>query len=257
MAMKKIAQSDQSRKKSGNAKERMIAGWPVRNTLLLRIPEQEFLTIQPHLEFVTFENGTTLQREGSRIDAVYFLNKGIGSIIVEAADGKSVEVGMAGHEDMIGLQLAAGLDEFTHSVIAQMRGDGFRVRGTTMKRILTSLPELSRLLLRRLAIRSVVFAQNAACNRLHTVKRRLARWLLLTHDRADSDIIRTTHDYLSRMVGTDRPTVTLAVAELEKNGVIQRARASISIDNRSKLEQEACECYGLYRAFNAELGLRT
>ena len=142
---------------------RMIAGQPVRNTLLLRIPEQEFLAIQPHLEFVSFENGTTLQREGSRIDDVYFLNKGIGSIIVEAANGKSVEVGMAGHEDMIGLQLAAGLDEFTHSVIAQERGDGFRVRGATMKRILASLPELSRLLLRRLAIRSIVFAQNAAC----------------------------------------------------------------------------------------------
>ena len=236
---------------------RMIAGQPVRNTLLLRIPEQEFLAIQPHLEFVSFENGTTLQREGSRIDDVYFLNKGIGSIIVEAANGKSVEVGMAGHEDMIGLQLAAGLDEFTHSVIAQERGDGFRVRGATMKRILASLPELSRLLLRRLAIRSIVFAQNAACNRLHTVKRRLARWLLLTHDRVDSDLIRTTHDYLSRMVGTDRPTVTLAVAELERNGVIQRARASISIDDRGKLEQESCECYGLFKAFNAESGLRT
>jgi CRP-like cAMP-binding protein len=228
----------------------MIAGQLVRNTLLLRIPEQEFLAIQPHLEFVTFENGTTLQREGSRIDAVYFLNKGIGSIIVEAADGKSVEVDMAGHEDMIGLQLAAGLDEFTHSVIAQERGDGFRVRGATMKRILASLPELSRLLLRRLAIRSIVFAQNAACNRL-------PRWLLLTHDRVDSDLIRTTHDYLSRMVGTDRPTVTLAVAELERNGVIQRARASISIDDRRKLEQESCEGYGLFKAFNAELGLRT
>lgn len=234
----------------------MIAGKPVRNTVLLRIPKKEFLTIGPHLEFVNLANGATLQEAGGRIDAVYFLNEGIASIIVEGTDGKSVEVGMVGYENMIGLPLAAGLDEFTHSVIMQEPGEGFRVHAATMKRILVSLPELSRLLLRRLAIRSAESAQNAACNRLHNVKRRLARWLLLTHDRLHSNAIRTTHDLVSKMVGTDRPTVTLAVAELEQDGVVQRGRASISIHNRRKLEQEACECYALSRAFNVELGLR-
>jgi CRP-like cAMP-binding protein len=125
-----------------------------------------------------------------------------------------------------------------------------------MKQLLPEMPELRRLLLRRLAIRSIALAQNAACNRLHNVKQRLARWLLLTHDRLDSNLIRTTHDFLSRMVGTDRPSVTLALAELEREGIIQPSRGSILIENRRKLEQRSCECYSLFRRFNSELGLQ-
>lgn len=177
-------------------------------------------------------------------------------MIIETSDGRSVEVGLAGREDMIGLPLAAGLDEFTFSMVVRVPGDGFRVQGDTMKQLLPELPELRRLLLRRLAIRSIALAQNAACNRLHNVKQRLARWLLLTHDRLDSDLVRTTHDFLSRMVGSDRPSVTLALAQLEREGMIQPSRGSILIENRHKLEQSACECYNIFRRFNPELGLQ-
>lgn len=235
---------------------RTAAGKPIRNTLLLQIPETEFRTIKPHLEQVALTNTDRLEREGTRIEAVYFLNGGIGSMIIETSDGRSVEVGVAGREDMIGLPLAAGLDEFTFSVVIRVPGDGFRVQGDTMKQLLPELPELRRLLLRRLAIRSVALAQNAACNRLHNVKQRLARWLLLTHDRLDSNLIRTTHDFLSRMVGTDRPSVTITLAELEREGIIQASRGSILIQNRRKLEQRSCECYSLFRRFNPELGLK-
>jgi len=241
--------------KNGPA-DRAAAAKPVRNTLLLQIPEEEFRAIEPHLEFREFNHATRLEQAGNHIDAVYFLNGGIGSMIIEVADGRSVEVALAGREDMIGLPLAAGLDEFTYSVVIQVASDGFRVPAETMKDILPRLPELKRLLLLRLAIRSVELAQNAACNRLHNVKQRLARWLLLTHDRLDSDLIRATHDFLSRTVGTDRPTVTLAIAELERDGIIRPGRGSILIENRRKLEQRSCECYGLFRRFNTELGLR-
>ena len=236
--------------------QRTAAGKPVRNALLLQIPETEFRSIKPHLEQVNLTNADRLEREGARIDAVYFLNGGIGSMIIETSDGRSVEVGLAGREDMIGLPLAGGLDEFTFSVVVRVPGDGFRVQADTMKQLLPELPELRRLLVRRLAIRSVALAQNAACNRLHNVKQRLARWLLLTHDRLDSNLIHTTHDFLSRMVGTDRPSVTIALAELEREGVIQASRGSILIQNRRKLEQRSCECYNLFRRFNPELGLR-
>lgn len=238
------------------SQERTAAGIPVRNTLLLQIPEDEFRTILPHLELVEFSNTDRLEREGTRIEAVYFLNGGIGSMIIETSDGRMVEVGLAGREDMIGLPLATGLDEFTFSVVVRVPGDGFRVQGDAMKQLLPEMPELRRLLLRRLAIRSIALAQNAACNRLHNVKQRLARWLLLTHDRLDSNLIRTTHDFLSRMVGTDRPSVTLALAELEREGIIQPSRGSILIENRRKLEQRSCECYSLFRRFNSELGLQ-
>jgi CRP-like cAMP-binding protein len=186
---------------------------------------------------------------------VYFLNTGVGSMLIETADGRSVEVGLVGHEDMIGLPVAAGLDEFTYTVIIQVPGDGFRMQADIFKQLLPRLPELRRMLLRRLAIRSIELAQNAACNRLHNIKQRLARWLLLTHDRIDSNLIRTTHDFLSRMVGTDRPTVTLAIADLERDGIIRPGRGSILIENRRRLEQRSCECYGMIQRFNAELGL--
>lgn len=239
------------------ADQRQADGHYVGNVVLLSIPEREFATVAPHLHFVDLENPKCLERQGGTIGEVYFMNRGIGSLIVETPDGKSVEVGVAGREDMIGLQLAAGMQDFTHSVVVQVPGDGFRLNAGVLRKLLPSMPELTRMLLRRLAIRSVEFAQNAACNRLHNVKQRLARWLLLTHDRVDSDLIRTTHDFLSKLVGTDRATVTLAVSELERDGVIGRGRASISIKNRKKLERSSCACYSLFRAFNGELGLET
>lgn len=235
--------------------ERTVAGKPVRNTLLLQIPDGEFSIIKPHLEEVQFSNADRIESEGSRIKAVYFLNGGIGSMIIETSDGRSVEVGLSGREDMIGLPLVAGLYEFTFTVVVRVPGDGFRVRADVMKQLLPHVPELRHLLLRRLAIRSIALAQNAACNRLHIVKQRLARWLLLTHDRLDSNLIRTTHDFLSRMVGTDRPSVTLALAELEREGIIRPSRGAILIENRYKLELRSCECYSLFRRFNPELGL--
>lgn len=236
---------------------RTASGHPVHNILLQHIPHDEFEIIAPHLQFMKFENATRLEREGKPIEAVYFLNGGMGSMVIETTDGRSVEVGVAGHEDMIGLPLAGGLDEFTYTVIVQVPGDGFRVAASVMKQLLPQMPELSRMLLRRLAICSVELAQNAACNRLHNVRQRLSRWLLLTHDRLDSDVIKTTHDFLSRMVGTDRPTVTLALADFERDGLIKPGRATIVIKDRAKLELQSCECYSLFRRFNTELGLRS
>lgn len=246
-----------SRSKFPNEKSsrQTSTGKPVRNVLLSQIPDTEFLALEPHLTFVELKCADRLEQAGQRIGAVYFLNTGVGSMLVETSDGRSVEVALVGHEDMIGLPIAAGLDEFSYAVVMQVPGEGFRMPAAVLKQMLPQLPELRRMLLRRLAIRSVELAQNAACNRLHSIRQRLARWLLLTHDRLDSDLILTTHDFLSHMVGTDRPTVTLAVAELERDGIVRPRRGSIRIEDRRKLEQRSCECYGMFQRFNAELGL--
>jgi len=238
-----------------NVAERIVAGQSVQNTILLRIPDSEFEAIQPHLKFVPLPIATCLQREREVIRAAYFMNRGLASMLVETDDGRSVEVGVCGREDMVGLALAAGLDTFTHSVIVQVPGDGFEINGQTMRRILTSTPELRRMLVLRLGIRSAQLEQNAACNRLHNVKQRLARWLLVSHDLLDSDVIRTTHEFLSKMIGTDRPTVSVAVAELEREGVIEHVRGAIHIVHRQNLERQTCECYAAVKQFNAELGL--
>jgi CRP-like cAMP-binding protein len=240
-----------------SADSRRVDGKKVRNVLLLRIPPEEFATIKPHLDFVSFEHAECLARKGRSVNAVYFPNGGIGSLMVAAKDGRSVEVGAAGREDMIGLaQFAAGLDKFTYSVLVQVPGDGFRIKARSMKRVLPSLPQLRDLLLQRLGIRSLELIQNAACNRLHNIKERVARWLLVTHDRIDSKVIRTTHDVLSKMVGTDRASVSVAAAELERAGVIRQGHASISIVNKRKLETLSCDCYDLFRKLNSALGLR-
>jgi CRP-like cAMP-binding protein len=233
----------------------MAQGKAVRNTILLRLPDTEFEALLPHLRFVPLELSTCLQRENECIDTVYFMNRGIASMLVETDDGRSVEVGVSGREDMIGLPIAAGIDTYPHSVIVQVPGDAFYVEGVVMRKAIQSLPELRRMLVRQLGIRSVQYAQNAACNRLHNVRQRLARWLLVTLDRIDSDLITTTHDFLSKMIGTDRPTVSVAIGDLERDGTILRNRGSIFVVNRPLLEQQSCKCYATFKQFNTELGL--
>ena len=234
--------------------ERVIAGRPVRNTILRCIPINEFETLKPHLRSTQLQLAAALQREYLKIRFACFVNGGIASLLVQTDDGRSVEVGIAGREDMIGLPLIAGLSSYSHSVIMQVPGEGFMIEGGALQGLLPSLPELSNILVRRLGIRSLQLAQNAACNRLHSVKQRVARWLLAVHDRIDSDMVRTTHDFLAKLVGTDRPSVSIAVAQLERSG-IRRGRATIHIVQREQLKRQAGECYAALQRFDKELGL--
>lgn len=233
----------------------MVEGWEVRNSILLRIPQAEFEALKPKLEFVALEIGATLEHQNEPMQAAYFINRGIVSKVVEMADGKGVEIGMAGREHMVGLQLAVGLKNLMHSLIVQVPGEGFRITVAALRWALRTLPEFTRILTRRLGIQSVQFARNAACNRLHSVKQRLARWLLMTFDRMDDKTLYTTHDFLSRMVGSDRPSVSLAVAEFQRDGIVHAERGSILLASRRKLEEQSCECYEVFSYFNAELGL--
>jgi len=234
---------------------RTVQGQAVGNILLAQIPQLEFLKIRPHLEFLNFELAAPLQRQGRPITAVYFLNGGIASMIVETSDGRSVEVGVAGREEMIGLQLAGGLTELTYNVFVQAPCTGFRVSAEAIKGLLPTMPWLNRILMRRLAIRTVELAQNAGCNRLHSVAQRLARWLLMTQDRINSDVISTTHDFLAKMIGTDRATVSVKLEELESRQIVRRGRGSVVICDRAHLQRRACECYRLVRRFNSELDI--
>jgi CRP-like cAMP-binding protein len=238
-------------------RERVIHGQSVENLVLLGLPDKEFSILEPRLEYVQLENAAVLEREGARIDEVFFINHGIALMVVETIEGKSVEVGLIGRGSMVGLQAAAGMDDFTHGVTMLTAGNGLRVATGALQESLPSMPELRRMLLRRLAIRSVELAQNAACNRIHSVKARLARLLLTMHNRLDTDLISTTQHALSRMVGTDRPTVTLSLSSLQQDGAIEVGYASINISKRKKLEKQACACYLISKRFDAELGLRT
>jgi CRP-like cAMP-binding protein len=239
------------------APKRLVAGKAVLNSLLTRIPDSEFAAIKPHLQFSVFSIGQYLERAGSPISAAYFPNRGICSLLIETSDARSVEVGLAGCEEIIGLTLVGGVDQLPYSVVVQAPGEGFRVVSSTMKKMLVLMPEFTRMLVRHLAIHAVEDSQNTACNRLHSLEQRLARWLLMVHDRLDSDDICITHDFLSKMMGADRTSVTLTVGEFEERGMLTRRRGFVNIRSRHMLEQEACECYQVFKAFNSELGLRT
>jgi CRP-like cAMP-binding protein len=140
--------------------------------------------------------------------------------------------------------------------VVQITGDGFRIEAGALQNTLESAPRLQEILSRYAAIRGMQIAQTAACNRLHDIGQRLARWLLMTQDRVDSGSLPITHDFLATMLGTDRPTVSLAAGVLQRKKIIEYTRGAVKIVNRKKLEDSACECYAVIQQYDGELGLK-
>jgi CRP-like cAMP-binding protein len=128
--------------------------------------------------------------------------------------------------------------------------------GNALERILRSAPQLQTVLNRHAGLQGMQVAQTAACNRLHDIQQRLSRWLLMTQDRVHSGVLPITHDFIATMMGTDRSTVSLAAAVLQKKGIIDYVRGAVKIVNRRKLEKSSCECYEVIQQFEDELGLR-
>jgi CRP-like cAMP-binding protein len=231
------------------------AGKPVSNKILLSISDSDFNSLRPHLEYVRLPNHLVLHETGDRLEFAYFLNRGLVSLVVVMKDGKTAEAGVVGNEGFTGTAAAVGLRRGPLRAVVQVTGDGFRIKVGALQNALESSPNLQMMLNRYAAIRSMQVAQTAACNRLHDIKQRLARWLLMTQDRVDSGALPITHDFLATMLGTDRPTVSLAAGVLQKKGIIEYTRGAVKILNRKKLEESACECYAVIRQYDGELGL--
>jgi CRP-like cAMP-binding protein len=225
-------------------------GKPVRNKMLLSVPDTEYQVIRPHLNFLSLPHHLSLHEPHRTLKFVHFPNEGLISLVVELKEGKSVEAGLIGNEGAAGIPAVFGLSRSPLREIVQIAGSGFRVRVGTLKEILRSTPQLQMILSRFVMGLSMQVAQTAACNRLHNVEQRLARWLLIAHDRADSGIIPITHDFLATMLGTDRPSVTLAAGVLQRKQIIGYTRRAVRIMNRNKLEQFACECHAIVQQYN-------
>lgn len=138
----------------------------------------------------------------------------------------------------------------------QISGDGFRLDVSKFETVLASSPQLHAALNRYAAIHGLQVAQTAGCNRLHDLEQRLSRWLLLTQDRVGSGLLRITHDFLAMMLGTDRPSVSLAASALQKKRIIEYTHGAVKVLNRKRLEGSACECYSVIQQFNGELMLK-
>ena len=231
-------------------------GKPVRNKVLLAMPEDEYKSIRPDLAYVDLPHHLSLHEPTQNIEFVYFPNRGMVSQVVVTKDGRTVEVGVVGKEGYVGAGLAAGLSRSSVREVIQIAGDGFRIMGNALGRILRSAPQLQVMLNRHTGLQGMQVAQTAACNRLHDIEQRLSRWLLMTQDRVHSGVLPITHDFIATMMGTDRSTVSLAAAVLQKKGRIEYVRGAVKIVNRRKLEKSACVCYGVIQRFEDDLGLR-
>jgi len=195
------------------------------------------------LEFVEMRSHDLLNEMGEPIEYCYFMNSGMTSILTIMGDGKGVEVGLTGKEGFIGLPLVVGLKTSATRAIVQITGSAFRLSAARALQALNKCPQLSRKLNRYSQELGMQATQVAACNRLHDVEERLARWLLMSQDRVGGEIVPLTQEFLSHMLGTRRASVTVAAGILQKAGLIKYARGSVTIVNRERLEDAACECY--------------
>jgi CRP-like cAMP-binding protein len=228
-------------------------GKPVANTILLAIPDEEFAAVRANLEYIELPHHTSLYEPRQKIELVYFLNSGMISLVFRTNQDESVEVGVVGNEGFAPVQAAAGLRSSPHEAIVQINGDGFRIGADAFEAGMKSCPRFLAMLNRYAVVHGLQVAQTAGCNRLHDLEQRLARWLLLTQDRVGSGLLKITHDFLATMLGTDRPSVTLAAGSLQKRKIIEYSHGSVRVLNRKKLESSACECYGVIQNYKAEL----
>jgi CRP-like cAMP-binding protein len=231
------------------------AGKPVSNIILLSIVENDYDSLRPHLEYVELPNHLILHEAGGKLEFAYFPNRGLISLVVAMKDGRTAEAGVVGSEGYTGIPAAVGLSRSPLQAIVQITGAGFRIAVGALRKVLESTPHLQLLLNRYAVLQGMQVAQTAACNRLHDLEQRLARWLLMTEDKVDSECLPITHDFLATMLGTNRSSVSLAAGILQREKSIEYSHGAVTIVNRKRLEESACECYDIMQQYNGQLGL--
>jgi len=216
---------------------------PVRNRILAAVPEEEYQRLLPHLEFITLRFKQALYEPNAPIQFGYFPNSGMICVIAVMRDGASVEVGVIGNEGFVGTPILLGVKATPNRALVQIAGNAFRMKAEALEKILPRAPRLELMLRRFVQAQAFQLAQSAACNRLHEVEERLARWLLMAQDRAGSDLLPLTHEFLAEMLGSRRSTVTVAAGALQRAGLIEYSRGRVKILDRTGLANSACECY--------------
>ena len=215
----------------------------IGNLILRSLPRAECAEIFSSLEFVRLKLHQVLHEAGEAIKSAYFMNDGMCSVLTVQPDGESVEVGLISREGFVGLPVIFGFKTSALRIITQGDGSAYRVDVAILKNLLPQCPALERQLQRYAMILGIQSTQLAACNRLHDVEERLARWLLMSFDRIGNKTLPLTQEFLAQMLGTRRSTVSVAASILQKAGMISYTRGNVVILNKSKLEDAACDCY--------------
>ena len=216
-----------------------------KNRILASLSPGELSRISPHLVPVDLPQDKSLL--DGRATTAYFLEEGIASVVVTLKEGETVEVGVIGNDGVVGIPALLGVENGTSRTFMQIQGCGYSIKANVLREHFERSGELRKYLQRYMQAFMVQTAQTAACNRVHDIEERLARWLLTCRDRMPSDRLHLTQTFIGQMLGAPRTTVTLAAGILERAGLIDHSRGVVVIRNRAELENTACECYQTVR----------
>ena len=219
----------------------------VRNRLLAALPPDGFAALAPALRPVELDFRQTLHRPDRPLEAAYFPESGMVSMLAPLEEGQTMEVGIVGREGLVGLPVVLGADSATTEALVQMQGAALRVPAPELRDAFGRSAALRAVLLRYAQAHHAQVVQTAACNGQHAVDERFARWMLMAHDRAGGDEFPMTQEFMAMMLGVRRAGISVAAGTLQKAGVIDYAYGRVAVLDRAGLEAASCECYATVR----------
>ena len=226
-----------------------------RNRLLNLLPAEDYARLRRHLHPVEFRYKLSLYQADQPIEFVQFIETGVASLVNTMKNGDAAEVGTIGNEGMVGLPVIFGDSQAPTSVYMQVAGHGLQMKAKTFWQEMQRSTFLRKAMLHYAHAFFNQVAQSAACNTFHLLERRCCRWLLMTHDRMQSNEFQLTQEFLAMMLGVQRPGVTLAAGELQRSGLIRYTRGNVTILDHAGLMKRSCECYAVSkREFDRLLG---
>ena len=220
--------------------------WP-QNRVLLALPRRDFKQLLPQLTRIPCRREQVLTDADSSLDHVYFPDSGVVSVVAVYPDGSIIEMATIGREGCTGVQAVFGAKSSSARFLVQIPGSATQMSRAAFALAMRSMPSFRRLAFGYVQAFQEQVMVSVACNGAHSLKERLARWLLMMRDRSDSDTLLISQDMLADMLGVQRPSITNTAAELERAGLIRRGRKLIAIVNRQGLMATSCECYQLVR----------
>ncbi|MGB3581876.1 MAG: Crp/Fnr family transcriptional regulator [Roseiarcus sp.] len=222
------------------------SNWP-RNRLLLALPSGNLKRIAPELEQIRCQREQVLIDADSSLDHIYFPDSGVVSIVAVYADGSIIEMATIGREGCTGFQAVFGAKKSSVRLFVQIPGSAAKMSRPAFARAIKTMPSFRALMFAYVQAFLEQVMVSVACNGAHSLKERLARWLLMMRDRSDDDTLPITQNLLAEMLGVQRPSITNAAEELERAGLIERGRQQVTLLDRQGLMKASCECYELVR----------
>jgi CRP-like cAMP-binding protein len=229
---------------------------PAQNRLLAQFPSTVYRQIAPELEPVSVNFGEPVYEAGDRVKHLYFPKRNtMFSLLSTSQDASAVEVAVTGWEGFVGFAPLMGATSSPHQVISQIPGVALRIKADVLRKVFDASHEVRTLLLRYVQAVLSQISQTALCNRIHSIEERMGRWILVSRDRTEDHQLPLTHEFLARMLGVNRSTVSLTAATLQKAGLIRYSRGKFTVLDREGLQDVACDCYSIVREQYKNLGI--